>query len=64
VIQELFRVLCWLARTYTQDPAALPASGLAFDAALIPRPDHDVVRKTQAKLKALAEVLAARDAVA
>ncbi|WP_433687518.1 DEAD/DEAH box helicase family protein [Micromonospora carbonacea] len=63
VIRELFHVTYWMARHYTRDQAQVPASALAFDQGLIPRPVPSEVRhRTQAELKALAEKLAAQDA--
>ncbi|GEL19194.1 DEAD/DEAH box helicase family protein [Pseudonocardia asaccharolytica] len=63
VVAELFHVLYWVARTYSRDPADLPAAGLAFDPAVIPRPVPAGVRLAkQAELKAQAEKYAAQDA--
>ncbi|MFF0293198.1 DEAD/DEAH box helicase family protein [Kitasatospora sp. NPDC004614] len=62
-VAELFHVMYWMAHTYTLDPANLPASVLAFNTALIPRPVLAEVRiAKQAELKALAEKYAAQDA--
>ncbi|WP_405091709.1 DEAD/DEAH box helicase family protein [Micromonospora sp. NBC_01392] len=60
VLRELFHVTYWIARHYTRDQAQVPASALAFNPDLIPRPE--VRQQTQAELKTLAEKLAARDA--
>ncbi len=49
-LAELFHVLYWTARTYTRDPANLPADGLAFDRTVIPHP-VDVRQQTMAALK-------------
>lgn len=38
VLGQLFQVLFWLARTYTRVSANLPADGVRFDPALVPRP--------------------------
>ena len=63
VLRELFHVTYWIARHYTRDQAQLPASALAFEPNLIPRPVPSEVRQqTRAELKALAEKLAAQDA--
>ncbi|MFI1196967.1 DEAD/DEAH box helicase family protein [Micromonospora sp. NPDC020750] len=63
VLRELFHVTYWIARHYTRDQARVPASALAFDPGLIPRPVPSKVRQqTQAELKALADKLAAQDA--
>jgi type I restriction enzyme R subunit len=52
----------WVARTYSRDPADLPAPGLAFNQAAIPRPASASVRLAkQAELKAQAERYAAQD---
>jgi type I restriction enzyme R subunit len=61
VVRELFHVLYWLARHYTRDPTAVPASALSFDEALIPLPAATHVT-TQAELAALEDRLAAQDA--
>ncbi|MFD3757488.1 DEAD/DEAH box helicase family protein [Streptomyces sp. NPDC058622] len=62
-VAELFHVLYWMARTYTRDQALLPASALAFDTALIPRPIPAQVRVAQqAELRAQAGTYAAQDA--
>ncbi|MBA9001159.1 DEAD/DEAH box helicase family protein [Thermomonospora cellulosilytica] len=56
VVAELFHVMYWIARRYTRDKANLPADGLAFDRALIPRPQPAAVRRQlQAELQAKAE---------
>ncbi|MEV6797017.1 DEAD/DEAH box helicase family protein [Micromonospora rifamycinica] len=63
VLRELFHVTYWIARHYTRDQAQVPASALAFDPNLIPRPvPAEVRQQTRAELKALAEKLAAQDA--
>ncbi|MEU0076295.1 DEAD/DEAH box helicase family protein [Micromonospora tulbaghiae] len=63
VVRELFHVMYWIARHYTRDQAKVPASALAFNPDLIPRPIPSQVRQqTQAELKALADKLAAQDA--
>ncbi|MEU1361813.1 DEAD/DEAH box helicase family protein [Micromonospora zamorensis] len=63
VVRELFHVTYWIARHYTRDQARVPASALAFNPELIPRPIPSQVRQqTQADLKALADKLAAQDA--
>ncbi|SCE88739.1 type I restriction enzyme, R subunit [Micromonospora viridifaciens] len=64
VVRELFHVLYWVARHYTRDQAQVPASALAFDELLIPRPSHGAPQQqtSQVQLKALAEKLAAQDA--
>ena len=62
VLGQLFQVLFWLARHYSREPAHLPAAGLTFDPALVPRPVPASVRlKRQAELKAQAEKLAEQD---
>jgi type I restriction enzyme R subunit len=62
-LTELFHMLYWLARTYSRNPADLPAPGLAFDTSVIPRPpSSDVRRARQAELQAQAERYAAQDA--
>jgi len=63
VVTELFHVMYWVARTYSRNPADLPAPGLAFNQATIPRPVSASVRLAkQAELKAQAERYAAQDA--
>ncbi|MDZ5447377.1 DEAD/DEAH box helicase family protein [Micromonospora sp. 4G57] len=63
VVRELFHVMYWIARHYTRDQAKVPASALAFNPDLIPRPIPSQVRQqSQAELKALADKLAAQDA--
>lgn len=63
VAAELFHVLYWVARTYTRDPAHLPADTLVFDASVIKRPATPAERvKQQAELKKLEEEHARRDA--
>lgn len=63
VVRELFHVTYWIVRHYTRDQARVPASALAFNPDLIPRPISSQVRQqTQAELKALADKLAAQDA--
>jgi type I restriction enzyme R subunit len=63
VVTELFHVTYWVARTYSRNPADLPAPGLAFNQAVIPRPlPADVRLAKQAELKAQAEKYAAQDA--
>ena len=63
VVTELFHVLYWVARTYSRNPADLPAPGLAFNHAAIPRPLQAGIRLAkQAELKARAEKYAAQDA--
>jgi type I restriction enzyme, R subunit len=62
-VGELFHVMYWIARTYARRTGDLPAPGLAFDAALIPRPvSAEVQLRKQAELKTQAENDAARDA--
>jgi type I restriction enzyme R subunit len=62
VVTELFHVMYWVARTYSRNPADLPAPGLAFNQAAIPRPASASVRLAkQAELKAQAERYAAQD---
>ncbi|RBQ16231.1 restriction endonuclease subunit R [Spongiactinospora rosea] len=54
-VAELFHVLYWLARNYAQHEADVPASGLEFDASVIPVPEPASVRqKKQAELQAMA----------
>jgi type I restriction enzyme R subunit len=63
VVTELFHVMYWVARTYSRNPADLPAPGLAFNQAAIPRPVSASVRLAkQAELKAQAKRYAAQDA--
>ncbi|GHJ11130.1 restriction endonuclease subunit R [Micromonospora humidisoli] len=63
VLRELFHVTYWIARHYTRDQTQVPASALAFDPDLIPRPvPAEVRQQTRAELRALAERLTARDA--
>jgi type I restriction enzyme R subunit len=63
VVTELFHVMYWVARTYSRNPADLPAAGLAFNQAAIPRPVSVSVRLAkQAELKAQAGRYAAQDA--
>ncbi|GAB2827549.1 DEAD/DEAH box helicase family protein [Streptomyces chlorus] len=63
VVAELFHVMYWIARRYSRNPADLPAAGLAFDQAVIPRPLPAEVRlKKQAELKAQAEKYTKLDA--
>lgn len=62
VVRELFHVLYWLARNYTRDPAAVPASALAFDEKLIPQPAPAAHVTTRAELTELADRLTAQDA--
>ncbi|MEQ4302663.1 DEAD/DEAH box helicase family protein [Plantactinospora sp. B6F1] len=59
-VRELFHVTYWIARRYTRDPAAMPPSGLAFDASLIPRPT-DVRAQSRAEMQALNDRLTAQD---
>ncbi|MFN2397213.1 MAG: DUF4145 domain-containing protein, partial [Gemmatimonadaceae bacterium] len=55
VVTELFHIMYWVARTYSRNPADLPAPGLAFNQATIPRPVSASVRLAkQAELKAQA----------
>ena len=62
-VAELFHVMYWVARLYSRNPGDLPASGLAFDQSLIPRPlPADVRLAKQAELKAQAEKFAKQDA--
>ncbi|MER7857986.1 DEAD/DEAH box helicase family protein [Amycolatopsis japonica] len=62
-VTELFHVLYWVARTYSQNQANLPTPGLAFNSAVIPRPLPAQVRLAkQAELKAQADKYAAQDA--
>ena len=62
-VAELFHVLYWVARTYSRNPFDLPAVGLTFDPAAVPRPVPASVRVAkQAELKAQAERYAAKDA--
>ena len=62
-VAELFHVLYWVARTYSRNPFDLPAAGLTFEPARIPRPVPTSVRLAkQAELKAQAERYAAQDA--
>lgn len=63
VAAELFHVLYWVARTYTRDPAHLPADTLVFDASVIKRPSSPAERvKERAELKKLEQEYARRDA--
>ena len=63
VLRELFHVLYWVAKHYTRNPGDLPASGITFDASLIPRPEPvSVPVQTQAQLQRLADDLVAKDA--
>ncbi|KAA2267000.1 DUF4145 domain-containing protein [Solihabitans fulvus] len=63
VVTELFHVMYWVARTYSRNPADLPAQGLAFNLAVIPRPlSADVRRARLAELQDQAERYAAQDA--
>src|SRR4051812_3639274 len=59
IVAELFQVMYWIARKYSRNPGDLPAAGLAFDQALIPRPLPAAVRQQrQAELQVLAEAFA------
>jgi type I restriction enzyme R subunit len=63
VVAELFQVMYWIARKYSRNPGDLPAAGLAFDQALIPRPLPAAVRQQrQAELQAMAEAFAKQQA--
>ncbi|MHA6779623.1 DUF4145 domain-containing protein [Pseudonocardia saturnea] len=63
VVAELFHVMYWVARLYSRNPNDLPAPGLAFDPAAIPRPLPAEVRLAkQAELKAQAEKFVQQDA--
>jgi type I restriction enzyme, R subunit len=63
VVAELFHVMYWVARTYSRNPADLPAAGLAFNPAFIPRPPSADVRLARmAELKAQSDKYAAQDA--
>jgi type I restriction enzyme R subunit len=63
VVTELFHVMYWVARTYSRNPADLPAAALTFDSSVIPRPLPASVRLAkQAELKAQAEKYAVQDA--
>ncbi|MDJ0355063.1 DEAD/DEAH box helicase family protein [Paenarthrobacter sp. PH39-S1] len=65
MVQELFHVCYWLARTYTRDDANLPADGLTFSAAfLAPRlkADQVPVQQTSQDVAKLADDVAAKDA--
>ncbi|MCA2227554.1 DEAD/DEAH box helicase family protein [Nonomuraea aurantiaca] len=56
IVGELFHVMYWIARQYARNQDALPAAGLAFDQALIPKPvPADVRQKKQAEIQAMAE---------
>jgi type I restriction enzyme R subunit len=62
VLGQLFQVLFWLAGRYSRDPNNVPAPGLRFDAALIPRPAPAEVRlKRQAELQEQERRLAEQD---
>ncbi|MFJ1845386.1 MULTISPECIES: DEAD/DEAH box helicase family protein [unclassified Streptomyces] len=55
-LRELFHSLYWFARTYTGENHELPAAGMAFDTAAIPRPLSPEARPTnQAELRRQAE---------
>lgn len=63
VVAELFHVMYWVARLYSRNPNDLPAPGLAFDPAAIPRPLAAEVRLAkQAELKVQSEKFALQDA--
>jgi type I restriction enzyme R subunit len=63
VISELFHVMYWIARTYSLNAANVPAAGLTFDPAAVPRPLPAGVRLAkQAELKAQAVKYAEQDA--
>lgn len=63
VVAELFHIMYWVARTYSRNPADLPAPGLVFNQAAIPRPVSVSGRLAkQAELKAKAERYAAQHA--
>ena len=59
-LQQLFHVLYWYARTYTQHPGSIPAS-LQFDVAAVPDPGATKA-KTQEQLQSLAADLENKDA--
>jgi type I restriction enzyme, R subunit len=63
VLGQLFQVLYWLVRTYSRDPANLPATILRFDPAIVPQPiPADVRLKRQAELADQARRFAEQDA--
>jgi type I restriction enzyme R subunit len=51
VVQDLFHVMYWVARTYARDPEDAPHSSLGFEASAIPRPMS--VEQRQASVEAL-----------
>lgn len=51
VVQDLFHVMYWVARTYARAPEDAPHPSLAFDASAIPRPM--TTEQRQASLEAL-----------
>ncbi len=54
-LAELFQVMFWVARRYALEAEKRPADGLAFDAALVPRPVPAEVRlKRQAEIQQMA----------
>jgi type I restriction enzyme R subunit len=59
-LQQLFHVLYWYARTYTQAPGSVPAN-VQFDVAALPDPGATKA-KTQAQLQSLAADLQNKDA--
>lgn len=59
-LQQLFHVLYWYARTYTENPGSVPAS-LQYDVAVLPDPGA-AKAKTQAQLQSLAADLENKDA--
>ena len=62
ILVELFHILYWVGRHYTRDPQHLPATGLTFDLALVPRPASVAERvKRRRELEELAEKQAKRD---
>lgn len=62
IVGELFHVLYWLARTYARTAESQPKPGMAFEAAIIPRPLPPGEQiKRRAEVQALAAKFEAQD---
>lgn len=62
LLEELFHVLSWLARTYATQPESKPTPGQKLDRAALPKPGGGAaVAKTMAQLQKLGAELEAKD---
>lgn len=63
IVGELFHVMYWIARNYARNKGNLPAAGLVFDQALVPRPLPAEGHQTkQAEVQAMAGKFARQQA--